>query len=138
MVESPNFALPKNGDATPKQRLDAMERPRGAQVPIVGKYGYSAGRRQSSCAGERNPELWEWIKGECGPQEEKIREGKQRSGMKGEGDLCHETEQKRGKGGKGTGEKVRGHGEARAKSGSREGSPETKGQRKEGARSVSS
>lgn len=71
----------------------------GAQVPTVGKYGYSAGRRQGFLCRREKSELWEWIKGRYGPQEEKIR-GKvnKRSGMKGGTCAMRQNEERKRRG----------------------------------------
>lgn len=74
MVESPSTAVPKRMEVhTQAETRCHGKTQRGAQVPIVGKYGYSAGRRQGFLCGRENTGYGSETKGRYGPQEEKIR-----------------------------------------------------------------
>lgn len=55
MVESPSHSAQENGDAAPKQRLDAIERPRGAfKCPQQESTVTQQGEGRGSSGGERN------------------------------------------------------------------------------------
>ena len=92
MVGSPSHSAQENGDAAPKQRFDAIERPRGrssahsrkAQLLSREKAGVPLEEREIWAMGVDKGKIWTTGGKNKG-------EGEQKEGNEGR-DLCHETE----------------------------------------------